>query len=513
MATCKSNKIDSNSTGLRFAEEECLGLLPGSPTWYPLEPNSYSDFGGQITTVARNPINQSRQRKKGVTTDLEASGGFNQDFTFSNTTRLLQGFMFADMRIKGGNEMFGRSFQTIGMTAANGIGVQGSMALTGFATGQLVKLEGFSDPKNNGVKVITGINGQNASVEGETVDAGPSSLHTAKVIGHRFGKGQLVMSIGADGRFALSNANADLPQYIQRSLLPGEWVYLGSDNPVCRLDKNNGFARVHSINTRFIYFDKYTWTPQQETATEKFLEIYFSDTIRNELDFSLIKRRSYQLERTLGADENGQMSEYLVGAIPNEATINIAQADKINIDMSFVATDNEQRTGQQGIKTGQRPELNPETAYNTSSDFARIRLAEVKNGIASSTPLFAYATELSISINNNVTPTKAVGVLGAIDASAGTFEVGGNITAYFANVDAMKAVRNNADITLDVVMVKEGKAVIIDIPLMALGNGRLSVEQDQAITIPLEIQAAQSNFGHTLMWQFFTALPKAATTK
>ena len=127
--------------------------------------------------------------------------------------------------------------------------------------------------------------------------------------------------------------------------------------------------------------------------------------------------------------------------------------------------------------------------------------------------MFAYATELSISINNNVTPTKAVGVLGAIDASIGTFEVGGNITAYFADVDAMKAVRNNADVTLDVVMIKEGKAVVIDIPLMALGNGRLSVEQDQAITIPLEIQAAQSSFGHTLMWQFFSDLPKAATTK
>lgn len=513
MAVCKSNKIDSNVTGLRFAEEECLGLLPSSPAWYPLEPNSYSDFGGQITTVARNPINQSRQRKKGVTTDLEASGGFNQDFTFSNTTRLLQGFLFADMRGKGGNEYFGRSYVTIGMDAAQGIGVQGTAA-TYFAVGQLVRLSGFSSAKNNGLKVIIGVSGAYASVEGEVEAATASTTHVAKVVGHRFGKGVLAFSVNTDGRLSLSSASAELPRHIQNSLLPGEWVYFGSDNPACRMEKNNGFARVHSVNSRFIYFDKYTWTPDKnETATEKFLEIYFADTIRNELDYSLIKRRSYQLERTLGSDQDGQMSEYLVGAIPNEATINIAQADKINIDLSFVATDNEQRTGKQGIKSGDRPELNPETAFNTSSDFARIRLAEVNNGIAAPKPMFAYATELSISINNNVTPTKAVGVLGAIDASIGTFEVGGNITAYFADVDAMKAVRNNADVTLDVVMIKEGKAVVIDIPLMALGNGRLSVEQDQAITIPLEIQAAQSSFGHTLMWQFFSDLPKAATTK
>ena len=40
------NKIDSNVTGLRYCVETALGVA--GATWFPLDPNSYSDFGGTL---------------------------------------------------------------------------------------------------------------------------------------------------------------------------------------------------------------------------------------------------------------------------------------------------------------------------------------------------------------------------------------------------------------------------------------------------------------------------------
>lgn len=583
MAICPSNKIDSNITGLRYARERCLGELPPNPVWNALEPNSYSDFGSTITTIARNPINPSRQRRKGVVTDLEASGGFNQDVTFDNTNDLYQGFLFADARERpttksivhgslavmgvvgasseytfqntkvataaitaaGTGYRVGDVLAVVGGTAARaarvyvaaanpatgavtavaldeagvysalpanpaatsgGSGTGATLNLTAgtvqtFQADDIVLATGFTTAANNGLKIVATAANNVLEVDEVLADeAAPPTNASLQTVGHQFATAEL--SIVMNGLLPqLTAATLDMTTF---GLNPGDWIYVDG------FIGNSGFARIGAVAEDYIQFDKTDWLPTAEAGTGKTVSLYFGTIIKNESDPALIKRTTYQLERTLGNDIDGVMSEYLVGAVASEFTLNVPQADKVTADFTFMATDNEQRTGAQGVKAGSRPALPLSDAYNTSSDFSRIKMASVNELDPAPKPLFAFATDLSVSINNNVSTNKAIGILGAIDTTTGTFEVGGSITAYFADVAAVQAVRNNADITLDFIIVKNNTGLLYDIPLLALGNGRLAVEQDQPITLPLDTSAAESKFGHTLLVQFFPYLPNSA---
>ena len=493
-------KQDSNLTGLSFAEEASLKTLPGSPIWYGLEPNSYSDFGGQLATVARQPINPTRQRQKGTVTDLDASGGFNQDLTMSNLTRLLQGFFFADAREQPSTiPMNGTAVPCTSVSNADSKYNFGSDP-GAFAAGDVVKASGFAVSANNQVFTVVSTDANDITA-GATVDeASPPSTAKIEKVGVALGSGTSAIALNGD-LVRLTDSGTDLTTV---GLIVGQWVFIGGDLVGQRFANNVGFARVSAIAAGYLEFDKVAWTPAVEAGTGKTIHVYFGTVIRNEPTAADIVRRTYNVERTLGNDDDGVMSEYLVGAVANELSLNVPQADKVNVDLSFVALDNEQRNGATGVKAGTHVDAPAESAINTSSDFARISLALVSATDATVAPLFAYATDMAVTLNNSVSALKAIGVLGGFETTTGIFEVSGSLTAYFATIDA--------DVTLDMIMVKDGRGIVVDLPLIALGDGRLAVELNQPITLPLETNAAQHpTLGYTMLMQFFSYLPSIAS--
>lgn len=497
-------KIDSNETELAYAEEETLGVLPVTPVWVPQEPNSYDDLGGELTLLARNPINSSRQRKKGAITDLDASGGYNQDFTLSNTPDLLQGVMFADYRRK----------LNAAVTAVTGTGYTVADE-TGFVAGQLVMASGFAETGNNGLKSVSGTSAGEVTVAGLTVEGSPPAGAKIEVVGVVCGAGTL--DVDASGTWPrLTSTGVDFTDY---NIIPGEWIFIGGDAVGTFFSNaaNNGFKRVRAVAAGYIEIDQSEAAMVTEASTTETIAVYLGRVLKNETG-DLIKRRSYQLERKLGAPDTASsnvQSEYLIGAVPGEFSMVIEQADKINCDISFVAIDNEQRTATDGLKPGTRAVTTELDAFNTSSDFANMRLSIHTPGNEAPGALFGYLTELTLSVNNNLSVNKAVAVLGGFDITAGTFEVMAEATAYFSTVEAVAAVRNNENVQLFAALAKENAGFVVDVPLIALGNARLNVEQDEPITLPLTMDAATASklnpeTDYTLLWVFFDYLPNRA---
>ena len=511
------SKVDSNITSLRYALEDSLGTLPTTPIWEPVEPNSYADFGGSVTTVPRNPINPSRQRRKGVVTDLDVSGGYTSDVTLENMQALLPGFLFADKREKTNQPV----------TAVGRIAKTYAIAdTTGFVPGSLIWAEGFSNRANNGFFIVdTFASNATVTVFGNPVDESGVVNGRIYVIGQQFTSGQVTISAPTTGLPAL-NLVSGIPDFTTFGLTPGEWVFVGGDMGMMQFDmaENNGFKRVRSVSATRIEFDKSDMTMVVDAGTGQTVQIFFGKTvIKNESEQTLIVRKSYQLERILGAPDDVNLTElqaeYMTGMVSNELALNMPSASLLTADFSFIGSDAEYIDGPTALKTGTRPVLGDAAAFNTSSDFSRIKLARVVENDAAPDPLFAFSQEITLNLSNNLTPNKALGFLGNFDITAGTLQVGGSITAYFADIDAVLAVRENASITLDFLAVKGEMGAKngfgMDLPLLTLGDGRPNIEQDAPVTLPLTMDASSGAdidiaLDHTALFTYFDYLPDAA---
>lgn len=499
-----ANKIQSNTTGLSVAEESAIGVLPGTPIWRPVEANSYSDFGGSLTTVARNPINASRQRQKGSVTDLDAKVGISHDLQVTTLVRMLQSFFFAAAREKADSQSIANVIAP--MTAATATTFTAAAGLGAFKAKDLVLAQGFGVAANNGLKVLSAATATTLTTTGNAIEATPPAAARVTTVGVEFASADINVTLTGTTAVNLTSTAYD---FTTLGLTVGEWVYLGGDVIGNTFVNNKGYARVSAIATNLLSFDQTTWTPQAETGTGKLIRMFFGTVLRNEKTPSLIVTKSLQFERQMGNNGTGVQSQYLTGSVGNELTINVPMTNKATIDMSYVGLNSEERTGAVGIKAGTRATAVAEAAFNTTSNIVRQRLAIVDPTTINNAALTGYATSASIKISNGVTPDKAIGVMGGFDISIGDFVVTGNVEAYFTAIEAVTSLRNNASLNYNLIMARDNQGVVYDMPLLT-ASGKPNVEKDKAVMLPMDNGAFESPAGYTLLNCVYNYLPTAA---
>lgn len=498
--------LTGNQTNLAYAVEETYGNLPVTPIWVPQEPNSYTDTGGTIKVVARQPISASRQKKKGVTVDLDAMAGYETDVTQTNIFELVEGFMFANARDKG-------TFTDVTFVAsgshANGTGIDAV-----FSAGQLVFVSGSEN--NNGLFLVTATATGSLTLSGGTVVDETAADATIKVVGVEAASGD----IQVDASLTLPALTSTTLDFTTLGLVAGEWIFVGGDATANKFTNaaNNGFKRVRSISANRLVFDKSYADMVTNAGTGKTIRLFFGEVVKNEADPTLQVRKTFTMERALGAPDpdfpSQIQAQYIKGCVANKMTWNVKTADKMTASLEFMASSVELVPSTTGLKSGTRLPLVESDAFNTSSDIKRIGL-NIYDGTATPEPLYADVTDFSFTVDNGAEGIKAVGFLGNRDVNVGQYSVSGNVTAYMNDVAAVQAVTDNADATLDVVIVKNNAGIVLDFPLVTLGDAKVQVEQNKPITLPISLDAATGakidpNLDHTLLTVWFSYLPDAA---
>lgn len=512
----KAHKQDSDRVGLRIALEDNPKTLPTEPLWLPFDPNSYGDFGGEVSTVARQTINASRQRQKGPVVDLDASAAFELDLTQNNFAQLCDSFFFAEKRVK--DEL---NITAVVEDTTDSFTVESGGA--SLEAGDLIFSQGLENNPNNGLHLVTGVpTATSVPVTSELVAAADQSGLLRRV-GYQFASGDASVDVSGDfPRLVLGTKD---PRELDLNV--GEYVVLGGDLTAESFNttENNTIARVRSVDETSIEFDKTDSLMANDAGAGKTIRVFFAPrVVKNESNPDLIQMFTHQLERTLGVPDRSEpekrQADYVVGAVGSEWELSMPTAGKVTMNMTYTAMDYQLREADEGPKSedvgANAPDLNPEDAYNTSNHFTRVRVSPVVEADAHPEPLFMFLNELSIRINNNVTPNKGLGVLGAFDMSAGLFEVGGSANAYLADLSAQKAVRENQDITIDLHLMKTNHGISLDIPLCTLSDAKPNVEGGQAITVPVTIEAASGakidpGLDHSMMMMFWDYVPDHAS--
>ena len=484
--------VKTNNISIAAAIESSLGTLPGSPVWLLLEPNSLSSYGKTLTKVARNPISRLRQRRKGTTTDLDSGVEFEADLTGEHFQWFAEGFVFARFanptviqEVQAGSDFDTLAAATNAFTHT---------AITAIPQDTLVYARGFTNSENNGLFVVdTGATTTNTPLSGTpgTVAETPAQTSNARlsVAGFRTAAGDVDLTVNAGATGTLTSTILD---FTTLGLTAGQFIHIGGLTSSTRYDSGRyGRARVTAIAANTLTIDKIdtdgTTGLQTEASGTNQVDLLFGRFLRNvDVDNADYLERSMQFELALpdlggvGTDEY----YYAKGNFGDTMSISLPGQEKSTVTFGFVGTDSDDPTTTRA--TGASAPLDPvqTTAYNTSTDIARLRLVKTDD-----TGLTTCFKNMTITLANGVTAEKCLGTLGALSLNTGNFLVDIETQATFDNGDVIAAISDNETITMDWVMKNGDGAIGFDIPAMTLGGGDLELPEGETVRVNLTGEA------------------------
>lgn len=513
-------QVLTNNTGLQYARELSPNVLPGSPIdWKILEPNTQGAFGASITTVPRSPISNLRQRRKGTIVDLDAANDYDGDLTLDSFIDFVESFLFAtavnsDLTFRAA-DVLATGYTIPSATAAQAAKIQWTAA--GPIT--LLASQGYViDGNNSGVQTLEPITADVAStdvlieVAGKAIETAPSNAEVS-VGGIRCEAGDVDLAIASGiGTLTSDNGVPVTPvDFTTLGLTPGQRIHIGGTGDANRFGstaagdgtRSFGSCRIVTIAAQVMTVDKIDATLVASDGTDDGtagvdipLDILFGRFIRNvpvdDADFVTITYHFEQSYPNLFETDpptpvaNPDGFGYVTGAVASQLTWNMPLTDKSTATFAFIGRNAEEPVDNAARKTDASTARDPlfSGALNTTSDFFRLRIEDVdESGLTSD------FKDMTMTWNNNVSPEKVLGLLGARFMNTGNFELDIETQALFTNVLVTQRIRANTTVSMDFLMRNDDGAIAVDIPSATMGSDGKEFPINESVLINLTVQA------------------------
>ena len=490
-------KVDTNAVALNYAREAVAGVKAGAG-WRGMEPNEISQFGAAITTTPREPISDKLQRRKGTPTDLDSSVAFSADITVDGLWDWLEAAIFA-LSINA-------DVRDMPVTAVDaGDDAYTVAALNADQAAKLVEstllwAHGFDVDANNGLKLLDDATAAAATEIGVTDGLADDGAGFVSLAGYRVA-GAKTWAYTAATRTATLSVNG-LGNILDDILKPGQTVHFGSvvsagadaQNGLhtggANTEERFGFARVRSIAANVITFDRVDEALQFTQAmadNANAADIIAGDFIRNvprsDADYVQQAHTLEQVSPDLFPPAGAGMPlragyEYATGQVIGSLVLNFPLTDKATMTVNLIGEDVEKpNTARQAGAAAAVDPVRAE-AFNTSADFARLRVTEVDD-----TGITTDFKSVTITINPQTSPEKILGKLGAGFINRGNMLVDVASQVIFSDAAVLAAIRDNETVRFDVIIGNNEGVFVFEVPSQTLGGGNREYPANQAVLV------------------------------
>jgi hypothetical protein len=497
------SEVNAETLNVAVAEESTHGTIP-STNWTNIEPNELSGTEATINKQARTPFTITRQLRRSFKAGVDVGLSMELDVTLDHILLFAEAMFKSNLKHSGGTGL-----AVFRPTAATATGFTVA-ALGNLADGTLVASFGWPEDENNGVFVVDGASGTEITVAGGlTANGAPPSNVLVLVVGFQFAAGDLELDV--DGNLTTTAKNLT-----QLGLNKGQWIYLGGADeidPPYRFDDADYFGHAKIALTpaaNKLTLARRSWTVgAPDNGGTRTIRLFYTAWIRNvarlHADEKLVSH-SFEIAYPGLSAGPAAAYRYKAGCMLNTCAFAMPAEGKMTMQLEFIGKTTTDPSPDRLAGPSSARDVVSELAISTSSDINRLSVEEVDES-----GLMTDFADISLTVNNNITPADAVGFEGNRFTPLGVFQVDVAANAYFTTEEIATAVSDNRILRLAAGGRNDEFGLLIDVPSTGELAAPESIQHNQLVTVNASIQGfIDRHEAYTAGMSLFGYLPTRA---